>query len=76
MRSGGGGGGGGGGTPRSLLYTKEKRSVGGHSAFPTISRGKLQNNVKFYPPAHTYSLNTDIRERSSIVYESFIQHGA
>ena len=25
---------------------------------------------------HAYSLNTDIRERSSMVYESFIQHGA
>ena len=25
---------------------------------------------------HAYSLNTDIREPSSMVYESFIQHGA
>ena len=25
---------------------------------------------------HAYSLNTDIRERSSMIYESFIQHGA
>ena len=25
---------------------------------------------------HAYSLNTDIRERSSMVYESFIQHSA
>ena len=54
--SGVGGGGGGGGTPRSLRYTKGKQSVcvggggGGASASPTISRDKLQNNVKLSKP--------------------------
>ncbi len=31
---------------------------GGHSASPTISRDKLQNNVKFYPPIFLHSMDS------------------
>ena len=35
---------------------------GGHSASPTISRGKLQNNVKFYPPLLTLKYSLQLRQ--------------